>query len=115
MGPGGVSIAGGRDVLDRLTPTDALLVAIGDNRTRLRFLREALARDVSCPVAVHPSATCFTEVTLGPGSIVNAGAILARHARLGAGSIVNLAATVGHDVVCGDAVQVSPGVNVAGA
>ncbi len=113
--PEGLSVVGGGEFLSNLGEADALLICIGDNAARRAIATRAQALGVEFPVAVHPGATLFDGVALGPGSIVNAGAVIARHARLGAHAIVNLCATVGHDVVAGACAQISPGANVAGS
>lgn len=91
-------------------------VAIGDNRTRLRWI-EALQRR-SAPISpasvAHPSSSVSPHATTGPGTVILAGAIVNAFARLGVGCIINSGATVDHDCDLADGVHISPGSNLAG-
>lgn len=90
------------------------VIAIGDGSVRRR-LDETLAPRCARPaILVHPAATVGSDVRLGPGTIIAAGARLTTNIAVGRHVHVNVNATVSHDVVLGDFVTVSPGVNVSG-
>jgi sugar O-acyltransferase (sialic acid O-acetyltransferase NeuD family) len=63
---------------------------------------------------VHGSAWVSPSASLGPGSVVLAGAIVNAGARIGRHVVVNTRAVLEHDVVVGDLVHVGPGVVVGG-
>src|SRR5262245_10113907 len=88
----GVPIRGATAAADDL-PT---ILAIGDNRARARLASAMTRRWMT---VIHPTAHVHPSVTLGPGTVVFAGAIVQPDARLGAHVIVNTAATVDHDCV----------------
>ena len=73
------------------------------------------SRGLSPATLVHPSAWVGAPVDLGPGSVVCAGSILTTNISFGQGAQINLACTIGHDVVAGDFVTLSPAVSLSGA
>ena len=112
-GPGPVA---GRadDLLERARDYDGVVVAIGDNATRLAWHRRLQERGLTPAVVIHPRAVVSSRCAIGPGSVLVAGAVVNIGARLGDAVIVNTGATVDHDCVLGDGVHVSPGANLAG-
>jgi sugar O-acyltransferase (sialic acid O-acetyltransferase NeuD family) len=64
--------------------------------------------------AIHPRAELAPSVTVGPGSVINAGVAIVYEARIGAHVTINLNATVGHHVMIGDHVTIAPGANILG-
>lgn len=92
---------------------DAFFVAIGDGTVRKR-VTEDLGADARFATLVHPSATLSHYVTLQPGTLVCAGAIVGIDTRLGTGVIINTGARVDHDCVVGDFTHICPGVTLAG-
>lgn len=90
------------------------LVAIGDNRTRLRFLIDLLDRGLQLPVLVHPRAAISTRAALGPGTVVFAQSVVNIGTYVGVGAILNTGCLVDHDCLVGDGVHISPGANLAG-
>lgn len=109
------TIAGGDDALmNALNRLDGVVVAIGNNQTRLDLLtqlRQAGAKVVS---VLHPMACISTSAQIGPGTVALAGAIVNADAVIGPGAILNTACSVDHDCILGDAVHISPGAHLAG-
>lgn len=93
-----------------LPPGQPATLAIGDNRVR----RELAALDLSWVGAVHPAATVHSTVSLGPGTVVFAGAVVQPDSVLGAHVIVNTSATIDHDCRIDDCVHIAPGCHLAG-
>lgn len=89
-----------------------LVVAIGSNAAR-RTLAEDLAAAEWVPI-VHPFSWVHASVSIGPGSVVFAGAVVQPDAWIGAHAIVNTGASVDHDCVIGDYAHLAPGVHLAG-
>ena len=93
---------------------DGVVVTIGNNAVRLdkqRWLQQGGAALVS---VVHPAACVSRYASIGPGSVVMAGAVLNIDAKLGKACIINTGATVDHDCQLADGVHVSPGAHLSG-
>jgi sugar O-acyltransferase (sialic acid O-acetyltransferase NeuD family) len=93
-----------------------VMVAIGENRTRLRWIHALQRRSMPIsPISLtHPSSVVSPHATIGAGSVILAGAIVNAFARVGEGCIINSGATVDHDCDLADGVHISPGANLAG-
>lgn len=63
---------------------------------------------------VHPRAWLAERVSVGPGSVVFAGALINVDVTLGSHSSINLGCTISHDCLLGDHVSLGPGVHLAG-
>jgi sugar O-acyltransferase (sialic acid O-acetyltransferase NeuD family) len=99
----------------RAHPEVQVVLAVGDNLTRLR-LAEQLRRDGVSPLTVvHPSAVISRAASLGAGVVALALAVVNAGASIGAGAIINTAAVVEHDVNVGEYAHVSPNATLAGA
>jgi sugar O-acyltransferase (sialic acid O-acetyltransferase NeuD family) len=90
------------------------LVAIGDNRVRLRIIRRLLDSGLHCPFLIASTATVSGSASLGFGSVVLEHAHVGPNARLGVGCIVNTRATVEHHAEVGDGSHVAPSATLAG-
>jgi sugar O-acyltransferase (sialic acid O-acetyltransferase NeuD family) len=93
---------------------DGVVVAIGDNRTRLARLKE-IRTTMPMITVVHPAATVSPFAEIGPGCVIFAGAVVNAFAVIGAGCIINTSATVDHDCILADGVHLSPGSHLGGA
>ena len=87
--------------------------AIGTTQ-RSQFVGEARAMGFEFARIRHPSARLSETSSIGPGSILSAGVIVAAHTRLGAHVIVNRGSLIGHHTEISDCVTISPGANIAG-
>ena len=90
---------------------DAVIVAIGDNAVRRR-ITERLERRFA--TAIHPFTSIAESASIGAGSMISAGAIVAPRAVIGRGVLLNTKASVDHDSVIGDFAHVAPGATVGG-
>ena len=95
---------------------DGVIVAIGDNDLRRKVV-ESIER--LCPVlpfvrAIHPSVQLGKAVSVGPGSVLIAGAVVNAAAKVGAHCIVNTKASLGHDAVMQDFSSLASGATVGG-
>jgi sugar O-acyltransferase (sialic acid O-acetyltransferase NeuD family) len=91
-----------------------VLVAIGENRSRLRLLHAALASGLAAPPLIAMTATVALGAVIGEGTVVMEHAHVGPLAAIGRGTIVNTGAIVEHDAVLGDGVHIAPGAVVAG-
>lgn len=97
-----------------LVRKDGVIVAIGDNRTRLGLLTRLGQSGASLVSIVHPTACISTSARLGQGTVVMAGSIVNADVVVGMGGILNTGCSVDHDCILGDAVHISPGAHLAG-
>ena len=89
------------------------VLAVGDPGLRERIAR-GLPRDTEFETLIHPSVVASRWIEIGEGAVICAGTVLTCDIRLGRHVHLNLRTTVGHDVVTGDFVTVSPGSNISG-
>ena len=66
------------------------------------------------PVIVHPKAVVGSDVELGKGTFVAAGAVINPGVKTGMNVIVNTCASIDHDCVIGDFVHIAPGATLSG-
>jgi sugar O-acyltransferase (sialic acid O-acetyltransferase NeuD family) len=96
---------------------ESFAIGIGDNAIRQRVAARFADR-LSFPSLIHPSASFGRgqreRIAAARGVIVCAGVRFTNHIEVGSFTIFNLNATVGHDVVIEDFVNVAPGVCVSG-
>jgi sugar O-acyltransferase (sialic acid O-acetyltransferase NeuD family) len=92
-------------------PDLPLLLAVGDNQ-----IRHQLAQTIEhqAGTIIHPSAIVDESVTVGEGSVIIHRAVVQANARIGRHVIVNTSASVDHDCVLEDFVQVAPNTTLCG-
>ncbi len=93
---------------------DALVIAIGNNCIRSKLYLQFQQQGATFATVCHPRAIIAQNVTLGPGTVVFAGAVINTGSRIGANSILNTACTVDHHTCIGDHVHIGPGVHMGG-
>jgi sugar O-acyltransferase (sialic acid O-acetyltransferase NeuD family) len=101
------------DDVGRFAESHRGLCVLGTTK-RSRIIDEAGERGLSFATVVHPSSRVSPTSSLGEGTFVSAGVIVAARTRIGRHVILNRGALIGHDVTIGDFVTVGPGANVAG-
>jgi len=112
----GVPILGGDEILHALIRNElkSAFVAVGDNRNRVRLLRNLKELGFTTINAISRDATVSSGVQIGagvaimPGSVVNVGTVI------GDGVIVNTGAIVDHDCRIGAGAHIAPGARIAG-
>ena len=95
-------------------PNADFIVAIGNGAVRRKIQTELAERGLRIVSLIHPAATVASNVHIGIGTVVMAGAVINPFAEIGEGCIVNTCASVDHDCRIGDYVHVSVGAHVAG-
>lgn len=95
-------------------PHEAVIVAVGHNRTRQRLFDMLRTQGEQLATAVHPSAVVASDVSIGEGSMICAGAIINPGTIVGANTIVNTASSLDHHNVVGAHVHIAPGVHTGG-
>lgn len=92
------------------------VAAIGNphGRVRLKF-EEFLNKEGLEPVTLaHPTAWIAENARIGVGAQLMAGAIVAPEARIGRQCIINTRASVDHECILEDGVEVAPGATLCG-
>jgi sugar O-acyltransferase (sialic acid O-acetyltransferase NeuD family) len=102
------------ELVEQLSTFHGVIVAIGDNGTRLRLQMQLVDAGATMVTIVHPGAWVSTHSKLGFGTVVMAGAVINIGAKLGRANIVNTSATVDHDCQLDDGVHISPGAHLGG-
>jgi sugar O-acyltransferase (sialic acid O-acetyltransferase NeuD family) len=89
-------------------------VTIGNNRSRQRVAQRLFVDSKSFGAAlIHPRAF-HSELLIGAGSVVMAGAVVQTHCTIGRHVIVNTNASVDHDCEIGDYSHIAPGAVLCG-
>src|ERR1043166_3664917 len=102
----GIPVLGTLDLLSQ-TPHDAIVVAIGDNRTR-RAVSERLAASGETIITVrHPFTSIGTGVTIGEGTMISAAVVITPGATIGRGVLLNTGCSIDHESIVGDFAHVS--------
>ncbi len=102
------------DLLSEAHLYEGVLLGLGDNALRRRWLERLLQAGAHLPALVHPFAWVSPSAVLKEGVVVMAGAVVQTGAVLGGGCIVNTGASVDHDCRLGACVHVAPGARLAG-
>jgi len=91
-----------------------ILVAIGDNRTRMRVVEELALPAGRYATVIDPTAIVSRYASIAEGTVVLQGAIVNAGTAVGRHAILNTGCTVDHDCRIGDYAHVSPGAHLAG-
>jgi sugar O-acyltransferase (sialic acid O-acetyltransferase NeuD family) len=89
----------------------SLIISIGNNK-----IRHKLSNKISSnyQIAIHPNSIIASNVIIGEGSVVMAGAILNPDVKVSKHCIVNSGAVIEHDCILNDFVHISPNASLAG-
>jgi UDP-perosamine 4-acetyltransferase len=112
----GVVVLGGKDELPALRRRgiNYAIVAVADNKIREEMASQLARSGFKFATAIHPAAHIASDVEIGAGSVVMAGAVINPDTRLGAHVIVNTQAVVEHDNRIEDFVHIAPAAVLAG-
>lgn len=91
------------------------IVGIGNAATRKRIQEELCAKGLHIVTLAHPRSVVASDVSVGIGTVVMAGAVINPGTTIGNGCIINTGATVDHDNTLSDYVHISVGSHLAGA
>ncbi|MCE9589556.1 MAG: NeuD/PglB/VioB family sugar acetyltransferase [Planctomycetes bacterium] len=117
LAPAGTAV-GESNVLSATQVRDAraaVIVGIGDNKTRERIQLRLVSEGWRVITVIHPTAWISPSVAPGSGAFVGAGAIVQAGAAIGEGAIVNTRAVIEHHCVVGEFAHVAPGAALGGA
>ena len=111
-----VPVLGG---LDRLSDRDflrahAIAIGTGDGMQRRAYARTIADHEGTLATVIHPASTVSRSAQIGDGTMLAAGSVVGPYAQVGGFCIVNTCASIDHDNVLEDGVNLSPGVHFAG-
>ena len=81
---------------------------------RQQFIEQAHKLGFQFATVIHPTARLSRMSTVGEGSILSAGVVVASNAKVGNHVIINRGSLIGHNTAIHDFVTISPGANIAG-
>jgi len=96
-----------------LARTHKAVCALGTTHRRV-FIEQAAAMGFEFATIIHPTARLSRRSTVGEGTILSAGVIVAAQTTVGRHVIINRGGLIGHNTEIRDCVTISPGANVAG-
>ena len=114
----GVEILGGDDVVFGYSPKDVNLVnglGIVEGASRRWEIAEKMREaGFSFNTVIDTEATVSSDVSLGEGVQIMAGAVIQPQSSIGRDSIVNTGALIDHDCTVGSECHICPGVTISG-
>lgn len=111
----GLPVLGPTNLLPKLRKqVQGGIVAIGDNRTRLRYAALLAEHQIPLINAIHPAAVVSASASIGSNIVLCAGAIVGTESTLADSVIVNSNAVVEHECVIDPGVHIAPGALLAG-
>lgn len=114
----GISVIGGDEKLSGYSPDSVLLVnALGSvdlPKARKALFERFKEQGFHFATVVHPAATLASDIVIGEGAQIMAGAVIQPSCKIGVNTIVNTSASVDHDCVIDGHVHLAPGVTLSG-
>jgi sugar O-acyltransferase (sialic acid O-acetyltransferase NeuD family) len=91
-----------------------IVIAIGHNTTRAKFIQKLLDNSLPLVTIIHPHAFVSQFAEIAAGCTIMSGACVGANARVGVGCIVNCNSTVDHDCVLNAYCHLGVGVHLPG-
>lgn len=114
----GVPLLGGDDVVNEFPTADIQLVnglgSVGHPIRRQHLFEKFKGMGYTFASVTHPASVIASDVVLGEGAQIMAGAVIQPGSRIGVNSIINTCASADHDCMIGDHVHIAPGVTLSG-
>ena len=111
----GINVMGGLDALDNHDASNtSIFIAIGDNDTRKTNFESLTSRGFATPSIVHPTAVLSQHISIGDGTLINAGAVVNAGTEIGECCIINTSASIDHETIIGNFSHIAPGVTIGG-
>ncbi|MBN9693048.1 MAG: acetyltransferase [Verrucomicrobia bacterium] len=101
------------DDLPRFRESHQVICSLGTT-FRNQFTEPVKAMGLTFATLVHPTATVSRRSTLGEGTSISIGSIIAGFTTVGCHVHVNRGVNIGHHTLIEDFVTIGPGVNLAG-
>ena len=110
----GLPVIGPISKLDTLMATDgieAVYCPLGNNRLRVKFLKQAQKIGYKTPNYIHPNAIISPKVTIGNGVYILLGATIMPHTTIKDFVMISMGAHLAHHCVLDEGVFLSTGCN----
>ena len=89
-------------------------IGITNGKVRLELHEKLTKMDLKPATIAHPSAVIAKDAIIGEGSQIMAGAIIGPEAKIGRQCIINANASIDHDNILEDGVEIAPGATLCG-
>ena len=110
----GLPVLGGAKWVKQ-NPQAAIVVAIANPAIRRRIVLDLLqAGHTRFATLIHPLVWMSNGVDIGPGTVIDAGALISPDVRIGDHVILNNNCTIGHDTVVESYATIAPNASVSG-
>ena len=110
----GYRVIGTTEYLNSFNHEIYAICSLGVAKVRKQVIEKINNPNVKYATLIDPDARIYRGASVGEGSIICGGSILAINTRVGDHVIVNLNCTLGHDDIINDYCVINPGVNVSG-
>lgn len=110
----GYTVIGTTEDLNNAQTEIYAICSLGVSNTRKRIIQKINNPNVKYATLIDPDARVYKNATVGEGSIICGGSILAINTKVGNHVIVNLNCSLGHDDIIDDYCVINPGVNISG-
>ncbi|SFO03145.1 sugar O-acyltransferase, sialic acid O-acetyltransferase NeuD family [Paenimyroides ummariense] len=111
----GFPVLGGVADINQLQEKFAIVIAIGDPKTKAKIHQIITNELIEYPNIIHPKAMISDDyVEIGIGNIITAGCIITCNIKIEDFVILNLMCTVGHDTTIKSYASFMPSVNISG-
>lgn len=112
----GLPHLGGKDNVQALIEVGINKVVLAFGHCNARLNLSAIARDVGLDLvtAIHPKAVIASDVLVGDGSVIVAGAVINPGTQICENAIINTCASVDHECLIGDGAHIGPGAHLGG-
>ena len=101
-------------VLKKEHAATGAIVAIADNRRRRQLGEKIIQSELRLVNALHPTVHLDSDVSLGKGIVLCQGVIVVTGSTIGDCVNIHTGATIDHDNIIEDGVNIGPGVHTAG-
>lgn len=112
----GVQVVGGLAWLKTDSEQKAVLIAIGNPKTRKKIINDLRSVNLDFPTIIHPSVILDNDetCTIGKGCYLGALSCITTNVTIGDFCFINTHCSLQHDTVLGDNVTLMPGVRITG-
>lgn len=111
----GIPVLGGLDWFDNNYERSLFcIIAIGNSLQKKKIVKELSKINPTYTKIIHPTVIFSKLVTIGEGTIIQAGSILTVNIKIGKHVHINIDSTIGHDSIIEDYVTINPGVHING-